>query len=287
MSVTARIRIRGKTRSTGRNAVAEIMFSATGEMGDDDDEAAAAILAAAPPTYAGLKLEGIGLLEEIYVDDDDPTPTWEATVRYVSEEMAPREPGSVRTSFRTTGGSAHILQSIKTRAQHTVPGQNPIDFQQLIGVSEDGSVEGTTIITPVFEWQESHVFADSQITPAYVETLYLMTGTTNDAVWRIFAPEDCLFTGVDGQQLPNTDWELNFGFSAQPTKEIAAIGDIVGIGGGPIIKRGWQYLWIYTRQFEGSRVGETITTLLKPKPVQVNVEQVYFVDDFLNLGLGA
>jgi len=286
MSVGVRFKYNGEIRSTGRNAYAELSYVATGTTGDTADEAEAAVLAEAPATYAGLALEGIGLLEPVHDDDDDPRPTWQATVRYVSEELAPREPGSNRVSFRTTGGTAHITHSKKTRARYTKSGTNPIDFKQAIGVGANGDVAGTDVVVPVLEWQESHTYADSDITPEFLTTLYLMTGTTNEVTWRIFQPEDCLFMGVDGQQLENTNWELNFYFAAQPTEEIESIGEITGSGGGPIIKRGWQHLWIYFRELEGTREGESTATVLQVVPEQVNIEQIYYVDSFVSLGLG-
>jgi hypothetical protein len=285
MALTVQEKYRGRTRSTGRNASAEIAYIIQGDEGETDDQAEAAVLEEAPATYAGLTLEGIGLLEEIHVTDDDPTPTWEATVRYVREEFAPREPGDSRVSFRTTGGTAHITHSKATRATYTLPFDDKIDFKKAIGMDWQGGVAGTDVYVPIFEWQESHIFSNGQITPAFLSTLYLMTGATNETTWRVFQPEDCLFMGVDGRQLEDTNWELNFYFAAQMTEEIASIGGITAEELGPIVKRGWQHLWVYMAPADVTLV-DSAQEMFMPVPRQVNVEQIYYVDDFVNLGLG-
>jgi hypothetical protein len=97
---------------------------------------------------------------------------------------------------------------------------------------------------------------------------------TKPPVTLTFAAHELLFLGVSGGPRSEDDYEFAFKFSASPNRTGITIGAIPDIP-----KDGWAYLWVRYADAVGS------VSVIK-KPVQVNVEQVYYTDDFGDLGLG-
>jgi hypothetical protein len=281
LSVKVEEKFRGRTRSTGRNASAEITYIITATAGETDEQIEAALLAAAPSHYGELVIDGIGYLEPI----NDRIGKWEGSIRFTQQELVRKDPGSGRITFRTTGGTQHILHSQRTVAPYRRPGQSFIDFKNGIGVQEGGSVTGCDIFVPVFEWVEPHVFAPSVVDTAYISTLYELTGTVNRDPWRVFRINDCLFVGAEGSERDDGNWEIDFHLAAAKTVFIPNIGDIRADNGGPIIKRGWDYLWVHYRDQIITLTGSSEQMRI-PIPHQVNIEAVYDEGDFPRLGIG-
>jgi hypothetical protein len=88
-----------------------------------------------------------------------------------------------------------------------------------------------------------------------------------------------LFLGASGARRgtdPDDDWEITFKFAAQPNRNDIMVGDI-----GPIIKRGWDYLWV---QYAPD-VDDDVHQLIR-SPIAAYVEKVYPDGDFSTLGIG-
>ena len=192
---------------------------------------------------------------------------WEGIATYVPVEDVEQEVGESTVRFSTGGGSQHITASYATKKY---PAATAPDYKNAIGVTKD-SVEGVDIITPKFEWSETHTIAAASVTTAYISTLRNLTGKTNDATWQGYAAGEVLFLGVEGAKRGDGDWELTFNFAAGVNIASMIVGGITGVN-----KKAWEYLWV---RFEDK---EDAGALVK-QPVAVYVEEVYEEDDFTGL----
>jgi hypothetical protein len=231
----------------------------------DEAEAEIALAAAAPTTYSGLvpksaHLERVG--EELF----------SATVVY--GRRAKRETGDSSYNFDTTGGTAHLTQSLDTVAAHAPAGRTAPDFGGAIGVTRD-SVQGVDITSPAFSFSETHYLDVALITPAYKLTLFGLTGAVNLDTFRGFAPGECLFLGASGAIRGEEDWEITYRFSASPNAVGLTAGDIQIAS-----KRGFDYLWI---RYEDT-VDDDAGAIVK-RPAAAYIEQVYPYGIFANLGI--
>lgn len=196
---------------------------------------------------------------------------WEATVRY---ETVPATGESV-ISFDTTGGRQHITQSKQTLRRYP---SNALDMRGAIGVSGD-AVEGVDIVTPVFEFAETHYRPSANMQPAYIQTLYQLTGRVNASSFRGFAAGEVLFLGATASRRGAGDWQVTYRFAASPNASGIVIGNISGI-----IKRGWEYLWVRYVDDDG---GEGEPRGLVKVPVGVYIERLYDDADFALLDIGS
>lgn len=286
MSIIVKEKFLGRTRSSGRNASAEIIYIIHATAGEDEEQAETALLEEAPSTYRGLIQEGIGFFEELKTGDGKPDQYWQASIRYTrAGDIQARPPGTSQIRYRTTGGTQHVSNSLSTRHAYPQEGETAVDFGNAVNVGSDSTVEGFDKYVPVLEWTETHVFTPEQVTPEKLTTWYRMTGTTNVAPWRIFAAEECLFLGIEGGERDDGNHEITFSFSATPNALINGIGPITGTDGPDntkIDKRGWDLLWVWYKEAVDDLTGKH----LLPIPQQVNVEKVYESTDFNELGLG-
>lgn len=172
-------------------------------------------------------------------------------------------------SFSTSGGQQLVTQSLNTQ----IFGPDAPNHLGQIGVTKNG-VEGVQITVPVFQWSESHLLENAVVTESYIDSLYTMTGTTNDATWRGKPQGEVLFMGATGQRRSADDWSLTFTFSRSQNVTSLTVGDITGIN-----KKGWEYMWV-------KYVDDTdINDYLIRKPIGVYVERVYEESDFSDLGI--
>ena len=193
---------------------------------------------------------------------------WDVTARYSS-----REPEESEFTFDTSGGTTHITQSLQTVGKYAPAGETAPDFKGAIGVSTD-SVEGTDVTVPVYSFSETHRIPGALVTGAYKLTLFMLTGRTNQAVFKGFAAGEVLFLGASGAKRGKDAWEITFRFAASPNVSGLKVGDIEGIN-----KKGWEYLWVRYADDEDEHV-------LVKRPIAVYVEQVYQAGDFAGLGIG-
>lgn len=231
---------------------------------DDDAEANVALLEAAPVTYGGLVRQSAHT-ERIAEE------AWEGSVRYGVRE--PLNTGDSAFSFDTGGGTQHITQALATVGAYAASGPPP-NFSGAIGATRDG-VEGVDITVPTYNFTETHYLAATLVTGEYKATLFQLTGTVNDGVFRGFNAGEVLFLGASGAKRGQEDWEITFRFAASPNVTGLSVGDMTEIE-----KRGWDYLWVRYEDVEDTEA----RTLVK-RPVAVYVEQVYPLGNFEGLGI--
>ncbi|WP_428937762.1 hypothetical protein [Fontivita pretiosa] len=258
----------------GDSSSIDLIYNVVGT--DDDQAARTALAAAAPSTHAGLVQESVHVepLGELL---------WEGRVRYTRIDLQSPQTGDASFSFDTTGGTQHVTQSRQTVQKYAPAGQIAPDFGGAIGVTHD-SVEGVDITVPVFSFSVTRYIAAASMTPAYIATLYALTGKVNNAAWTVnadgvnltFAAGEALFQGVSGSKRKSeNDWELNFRFAASPNTTNLTVGSITGIA-----KKGWEYLWVRYADAE-----DTAAKAIVKKPIAAYIEKVYDEGNFAGLGI--
>lgn len=217
---------------------------------------------------------------------------WRATVAYSPSELRPpSEYEGFLTTFSTNGGSETVLLA---RAQQRMALDSPdatdaIDHGLQIGVTEQGDVEGVQIVVPKFEFSETHFFPLASMTPSYIETLAVMTGSTNQFQFRNFASGTVLFLGASGAiRASEQDWELTFSFSCSPNRTLTA-GELIGDPTSPfatntIAKRGHDYLWLSYQKELTAQTNEYGRVTVRPTAAYV--AEVYPRADFRFLQIG-
>ena len=267
-TVTEKVESREWTEGDEASVVRHYTISGT----DSDTSAKAALLAAAGSTYEDLTRSEV-TVEPVWVDTVGNNGLWNGTARYVTE--APPEVGESGFSFDTGGGTQHITQSIITLDDYAPVGKMAPNFKGAVGVTHD-SVEGVDITVPAYTFSETHILADATVTAAYKGKLFRLTGTSNNAAFKGLDIGECLFLGASGSKRGNGDWEITFRFACSPNQTGLTIGDITGID-----KEGWDYMWVRYADAE-----DAVAKALVKVPIAVYVEQVYYADDFSDLGIG-
>lgn len=229
----------------------------------DADAAEAALLATAPATI----LSG-ALFRKSYRIFPQRGDCWEAEVRY-SINKRQEQSDSVKWSFETSGGTAHAQQSISTIEAYMAAGYAETDFHGAIGVTKD-SVEGCDITVPVLQLRGTIILPAASVAIGNIAAWSYLTGRTNNATWKGFNAGEVLSLGAAGQERGEDDWEVSFVFACGPNLTDLTVGSITGIA-----KKAWEYLWV-RYELDDAGAGK----FMVQKPVQVNVEQVYFPGDF-------
>lgn len=203
---------------------------------------------------------------------------WRADVQYGPYKNKEPEDGDFRWEFDTTGGSKHVTQAIEHVGAFVPAGKTAVNHKGVIGVNEDGDVEGVDIIDHNFRWQEHRKLLLASYSWSYSDILDDMTGKVNDSVFRTKDVKTVLFEGATGTWSTDEptllDVTFNFAFSRAVTD--LQIGDI-----GPISKEGWEYLWV-----EYETTDDDAAKRLGKSPIQVNIEKVHESGDFSTLGIG-
>lgn len=214
-----------------------------------------------------------GLLQRTHLTVQQSGPlTYDVTAHY--SKVKPKEPGDSEYSFDVSTVSQHITQSRDTVARYGADGWDVVDFDGAIGVNPDGSISGTDILLPQFEYVETHWI--DQISAPYIGTLHSLCGSVNDGQFKHFRAGEALFLGASAQRTGiDNPWRVTFRFRGEPNLDNARVPGIVG----GIDKDGWDYLWVYYQ--------DAVKDDLKLQvPKQANVERVYRRADFALLGLG-
>lgn len=246
----------------GKSAI-DLIFVATGS--DDDEEITTQLLLDSPVSFRGLQ-RASSSIERIAQF------AWLGTVTYGDVNIDEKQVGGSEFQFDTAGQSQNIRQSLSTARFNPDPSNNPAT-KGIIGDNGD-FVEGVDIIIPTYSFSETHVLDNTLITPAYKSTLFFLTGTTNDAVFKGFQIGEVLYLGSSGSKRQNDRWSISYRFSASP--------NILGVTKGPvenINKRGWEFLDIrYLKKAENFSIIHDIKW--------VDVHRVYPDGDFSLLGIG-
>lgn len=195
---------------------------------------------------------------------------WDVTAHYKSS------PDQKRLSIDTSGGTRKKFYSDETvqtyRCDLTT---SPPDFEKAIGVTQNG-VDGVDVIDPKFDFTINKSVRMSSLSSTYISTLRDLTGCVNNASYTIlyqgqeftFATEELLFKGATFNQTSQDEADFNYKFSG--AKSVAA-SDNQSIGlSAPIVKAGWQYLWVYFQE-----VNDTTSGRLIRQPISAYVERVF------------
>ena len=222
----------------------------------------------------------LGLLrKDIEVNETAPG-TWEVRPKYGTRDQKQPEAGDMKWEFDTTATSQKITQSKQTVNSYGIGGSTPANFGGAIGVHDD-SVDGCEVLMPQFRWHETHQLDAADVDFSYAQTLYQLTGKTNQASFRNFGEKQVLFLGAKGSWSARAAniVEITYSFSAATDATGLTIGDITGVA-----KKAWDYLWVLYGMV-GSGGGSQVTQLAK-KPKAAYVERVYDSADYSRLGIG-
>jgi len=257
--------------SSGENPKIELVYRLAGT--SDEALALSTADASVPATYgsAPTLVKQVVSVEPVWVDTVNDEGEWRVTATY--GELEPTEVGGSSYNFDTGGGTTHITHSKSTEHSYKAGGGTPPDHKNAIGWTPDG-IEGTDIVTPVFNFSETHIIDDADVDAAYKLALFAATGKTNNATFKGFATGEVLFLGASGSKRGNDSWEITFNFAASPNETGLEIGDITGIA-----KDGWEYVWV---RFEK----DTDQNSRIERPEAAYVEKVYDSADFSTLGIG-
>lgn len=269
MAIVVEERFESRSVEGGRNPSAELRYWISGS--DVEADVTAALTAATATTYNGL------VRQSVHVEPEGPE-LWGGTVRYGPAQFGGSPTGSSVTSFETGGGSVRITQSKETVSSHAPPGGTAPDHKGAIGVTESG-VEGVDVVTPVYQFAETHYKADADVDEAYRQAVASLTGKVNNAPFRGHAAGEVLFLGASGSKRTapdgSDDWEITYRFAASKNATNLVVGDITVAA-----KAGWDYLWAQYREFADTGAGSLVR-----RPVAAYVERVYDEGDFADLEL--
>jgi hypothetical protein len=273
--MAVKLKFQGESVQGGHEGAVEAIYVITGA---DSKEAAMVQLYTSPDVpesithnvYGGtLYREPVPDIDEVSQEDG----VWWGTVRWsppddFDGELTPAEP---IVSFNTVGGSGRITQSKETVASATVDEILGAGYNThgAIGITSDGTVEGTDIVIPIYEWEETHEVPAATVTAEYRRTLYRLTGTVNSEAFRDMAIGEALFLGASGSRRGRGNarpWEINFRFAGSANAENITIDGV-----GPVKKDGWDYLWVKYVPYFDQQTGTTLTV----KVGGVFVERVY------------
>jgi hypothetical protein len=294
MPATAVELMDSRTTVTGEQGSHEKRFTVTGSASEED--AIAAIDALIESTYESTSV-GILVLKSIEVrpvaidEDNDAACRWEGVATYgpPSTGGTPQQPADSTFSFETGGATRHMTQSLETvSAMAAAVGSGEEaeapDFKRAIGVERDESgnttIAGVDVVSPQFQFRETHYFTDSEVSSAFKVALADLTGRVNDAAFKGFAAGEVLFLGASGQRSgddANDLWQITFSFAVQRNRtDVSVSEDIVLADVG-----GWDYVWVLYGSAEDAAAKTTVR-----KPTASYVERVYESGDFGTLQIG-
>lgn len=180
-------------------------------------------------------------------------------------------------SFSITTESQHVQRSLSTISRTGLGGSPAPDAKNLIGVTQDGKVEGVDILVPVATLQLKSTIP--YLTVGYFKNLLWVCGSTNQYPWWIAKEEEMLFTGASGQQKGSGEMEVNYEFKYIKTKTNITIrsdsGELVVAE-----KRGHHYLWTMNRLEK-----DATANVMVERPYAAYVEKVYDSKPFEWLGV--
>jgi len=173
----------------------------------------------------------------------------------------------------------------------------------------DGTVNGVDIMTPVFNFSETHYIDQKTVTDKYKYDLFWLAAKTpiNKYNFRGWEPGEVMFLGASGSMRGNDDWEITFKFQASPNvksftvvSSLADDNEIVCEAQGAVeyddpnnpgkkikeirhyAKEGFDYVWIHY-----SEDVDNVANKIIKQPELVFVEMMYLKGDFSVLQIGA
>lgn len=277
--------------SFGQNTEAELIFYA---FNDEGDEVAASrdVFFNAPLTYRGMPRRGCGrqkYLTTFTTLDAVTYSVFEVPVQYGMEfnQAQPSDPTgqtpgmaefNTTITFNLIGGTTHISQALETKSYALL--RAATDVRRTIGLDlKTGQVRGLDIFAPVMDYSLTAQFPNHVVTDAFIDTLFDMTPSTNNASFKRRDAGEVLFKGARGTKKGDELWEITFEFARSKNQTGLNIGGIA-----IPTKRGWEYLDVMYIESTSSldRIGGKPILI----PDQVNVHRVFPEDDFSKLKIG-
>lgn len=232
---------------------------------DNEIEAAECLIANVPGQWGDLPLTQY-TLEQIGNNE------WEGEATYRAKDFAGND--SVVQSFDTTGGTAHIYVSKETIGSYAVGGAGFPYFEGAINANGD-SVEGIDIPAPEFNLVIRRIMTRNDVINTYYQTVFNLTAKVNDRQWRGFQKGEVLFLGGRSSLRLDGMAEVELLFKCSKNMAGIKIGKMTGI-----VKRGWEYLWVYFIDVQNS----TGTGIIK-KPLEAYVERIFDYGNLDQLGV--
>jgi len=186
---------------------------------------------------------------------------------------------SPNQSFSTTGGTAHILQSLETRERVRATdfgGGAAPDNQRAIGLRRDG-IDGCDVTVGVMKY--TFTLQRSSVSLTDMRNWMRLTGKTNNATWKGFERGEMLFLGAEGQGAAFGGWSVNLAFAYSEDWPAGDPRCTIRTGLAITSKRGWDHLWVAYQDAVAS-------DQLYPLPKDAYVERVYEEANFGSIGIG-
>lgn len=283
MSLTATESVESRdvsvTRDTSRFELKFLVTADEGDVVNENDVLDFLITGGVPITFGGLPREEVRVDERINAFSYLSTVTYQLT----NEEESDLEPQAGQTeSFDTTGGQVHLTFGLAVVSQGG-------EFSPKMGaaINYDGEkVQGVDITSPAYRYTFRVKKLDSEVTDAYQETLFDLTGTVNSSPVKWFLQRDLLFRGAIGSKTRENakdasgndiedEWEITYHFDGRKTETNFDVGDFT-----VALKAGWDYV---TLVFED--VDDSATKTIVRKVKSFAVLRLFEEADFNQLGI--
>lgn len=275
MAVTVSEAAESRSQRDGLNPSAELVFIASGT---SDENTAINAVKDQLTTYRGLWPNEVSL-EPLGFGSDGLPNRFRSVVTYgpVPGGIGVGDDDDIPPTFSAefSTESVTIQQGLAVVNTYPAPTYTAGNFLGAINVTSDG-VQGVEIEVPVFSFSLSWTIPTENFTTSYQATVARLVGCINNSTWRGFQAKEVRFDGLSVSGTIGERTSLTWRFSVSPNVSGLEIGSITGI-----TKAGWDYLWCYYVDNE-----DPDAKFLIKKPIQVTVNQVYPLANFLALGLG-
>ncbi len=171
----------------------------------------------------------------------------------------------------------------KTAYLQTKFGAKAKDVGLLVGVSEDGSVDGVDVIVPSATLTVSTWKTPASVDSSFIKGCLKCVGRYNDASFYGFDEGEVLCAGVRIVNKGDELYELEFSFNVQTNEAAGDLPEFIDWSTGAAItitggKKGWQYLWV-------SPAAKDVAGVPSTQVKGVYIASVYKKKDFSPLGL--
>ncbi len=266
--------INSRTWSAGDVTTIELVYTLEGTANDVTAKTFA--LNKIAFTYQQFPRQNVRV-KPINIDTISDTGLWSVVATFSSRTS--KAVGLSSQEFSTVGGTQNLTQSYFTVSKDGADDAKATDHKGSIGVALDlKSVSGVDVISRVYRFSETWIWAAGQIDVGYRGVLFVLTGQVNKFRWRGFKERELLFEGASGRRRGGDRWEITYHFAASPTAYDIEIGDIKVKK-----KKGWDHLWVQRAWKVGTLPGDVSLAII---PKSAYVERVYLSGDFLLLNLG-
>jgi len=176
-------------------------------------------------------------------------------------------------------------QTVNTKVAYSQDVYDPDlieEVSKLIGVADDGTVEGVDVYAPAGQLVVTQWKNPDDVTSAFLASILGVYGTVNSEEYYEFAAGTLLFTGFRIANRAEELWELEFTFRISPNLAQADMPVLVDYNGETINftagKKGWEYMWV--KEISKPLAGKKVSRIR-----EAYIAQVYKTDDFTGLAL--